>query len=379
MTDITRVGIDLAKKIFHVTAMDESGRGAGTQAFPARAVAIVPGAAAGGLRGGDGGVRQRASLGPAGGKPGPPGDADKPAQGGAVHAPEQERRERRGRDRRGFEPAGDAYGRAEAGGATAHAAVAPGAPAGGAGPGRRRRTSCMASLLEYGIESRKGIGTLLRRLPEVLEDAENELPPKGRALLRDLGEELRYLDGRVKRFEQEIQALAAADPACRRLQDIPGIGPLTATALAAAVGDAGSFRNGRELSAWLGLVPRQHSTGGRTKLMGISKRGDSYVRCLLIHGARGGRCNGRGGARTGAANGPRRSKDGAAATSRRWRWRTRTRAPPGRCWRAGRRSTAITWARPREGWRRDVSSILLIRENGFQTGGSNRPRLRSVK
>ena len=141
-------------------------------------------------------------------------------------------------------------------------------------------------LLEYGVESQRGIGALLRRLPEVLEDTENELPPGGRTLLRDLGEELRYLDGRVKRFERQIQALAAADPACQRLREIPGIGPLTATALAAAVGDASSFRNGRELSAWLGLVPRQHSTVGRAKLMGISKRGDSYVRCLPIHGAR---------------------------------------------------------------------------------------------
>ena len=141
-------------------------------------------------------------------------------------------------------------------------------------------------LLEYGIESQKGIGALLRRLPEVLEDAGNELPPMGRALLRDLGAELRHLDGRVKRFEEQIRLIADADPACRRLLDIPGVGPLTATALVAAVGDASAFRNGRELAAWLGLVPRQHSTGGRTRLLGISKRGDRYVRCLLIHGAR---------------------------------------------------------------------------------------------
>ncbi|MCY4269851.1 MAG: IS110 family transposase, partial [Gammaproteobacteria bacterium] len=93
-------------------------------------------------------------------------------------------------------------------------------------------------LLEYGIESQKGIGALLRRLPEVLEDAGNELPPMGRALLRDLGAELRHLDGRVKRFEEQIRLIADADPACRRLLDIPGVGPLTATALVAAVGDA---------------------------------------------------------------------------------------------------------------------------------------------
>ena len=141
-------------------------------------------------------------------------------------------------------------------------------------------------LLEYGIESPKGIGALTRRLAEVLEDAENELPFPGRELLCELGEQLRHLDQRVKAFDAQIAAIAAADPACARLQKIPGIGPLSATALVAAIGDPGAFRNGREFAAWLGLVPRQHSTGGRPRLLGISKRGDRYLRCLLIHGAR---------------------------------------------------------------------------------------------
>ncbi len=105
-------------------------------------------------------------------------------------------------------------------------------------------------------------------------------------MLSDLGEELRRLDERVKRFDAQILAISHADPACRRLEGIPGIGPLTATALVAAVGDASVFKNGRELSAWLGIVPRQHSTGGRARLLGISKRGDRYLCCLLIHGAR---------------------------------------------------------------------------------------------
>ena len=125
-----------------------------------------------------------------------------------------------------------------------------------------------------------------RRLADVLEDAENELPVEGRALLWDLGEELRRLDGGVQTFDAQIAAISRAQPACQRLQAIPGIGPLTATALVAAVGDASVFKNDRELSAWLGLVPRQHSTGGRARLLGISKRGDRYIRCLLIHGAR---------------------------------------------------------------------------------------------
>ena len=141
-------------------------------------------------------------------------------------------------------------------------------------------------LLEYGIESPKGVAVLRRRLADIVENAENELPFNGRVLLRDLGEELRRLDERVKQFDAQIAAISQAEPACQRLQAIPGIGPITATALVAAVGDAAEFRNGRELSAWLGLVPRQYSTGGRPRLLGISKRGDRYIRYLLIHGAR---------------------------------------------------------------------------------------------
>ena len=141
-------------------------------------------------------------------------------------------------------------------------------------------------LLEYGIESPKGVGALLGRLTDVLEDAENELSFMGRTLLFDLGEELRRLHERVQAFDARIAAIAQTEPACQRLEAIPGIGPLTSTALVAAVGDATVFKNGRELAAWLGLTPRQHSTGGRPRLLGISKRGDRYLRCLLIHGAR---------------------------------------------------------------------------------------------
>ena len=140
-------------------------------------------------------------------------------------------------------------------------------------------------LLEYGIESPKR-GALLPRLAEVLEDAENELPDAGRALLRELGDEMRRLDERVKRFDAQIAAIAAHEPACQRLSAIPGIGVLTATALVAAVGDAAEFQNGREMAAWLGLVPRQQSTGERPTLLGVSKRGDRYLRTLLVHGAR---------------------------------------------------------------------------------------------
>ena len=125
-----------------------------------------------------------------------------------------------------------------------------------------------------------------RRLPDFLEDAENELPVEGRALLHELGGELRRLDERVLMFDKQIAGIAARMPACKRLMAVPGIGVLTATALVAAVGEPSKFRNGREMAAWLGLVPRQRSTGGRPTLLGISKRGDRYLRTLLIHGAR---------------------------------------------------------------------------------------------
>ena len=141
-------------------------------------------------------------------------------------------------------------------------------------------------LLEYGVAAPKGASAMLKRLAEVLEDAENELLSATRALLWNLGQELRRLDERVKRFDLEISALARQMPAAQRLMTIPGIGEKTATALVAAVGDASVFRNGREMAAWLGLVPRQRSTGGRQILLGISKRGDRYLRTLLIHGAR---------------------------------------------------------------------------------------------
>ena len=97
---------------------------------------------------------------------------------------------------------------------------------------------------------------------------------------------MRHLHARVQMFDRQLEATARRLKACQRLMTIPGVGEKTATALVAAVGDARQFRNGREMAAWLGLVPRQHTTGGRPKLLGISKRGDRYLRTLLIHGAR---------------------------------------------------------------------------------------------
>jgi len=141
-------------------------------------------------------------------------------------------------------------------------------------------------LAEFGLVMPVGIRYLERKLPEFLEDAENGLSGASRALLARLFEHFRTLDRQVAELEREINTWHREDTASKRLQAIPGIGPITASALVASVGDAKVFHNGRQFAAWLGLVPRQSSTGGKTNLLGISKRGDVYLRTLLIHGTR---------------------------------------------------------------------------------------------
>lgn len=142
-------------------------------------------------------------------------------------------------------------------------------------------------LQEYGIELAQGSGVLFRQVSLILADAENGLSELFRELLSDAYEELVHLDDKVKGYDRKIVQMGQQNEDAKRLQTIPGIGPITATALVAALGTSvANFKNGRELAAWLGLVPRQHSTGGRPQLLGISKRGDVYLRNLLIHGAR---------------------------------------------------------------------------------------------
>lgn len=106
-----------------------------------------------------------------------------------------------------------------------------------------------------------------------------------RRLLADLLEDLRHLEKRIE-VTREIEASADQDERSRRLMTVPSIGPLVATAILASAGDGRQFRSARDMAAWLGLVPRQHSTGGKTNLLGISRRGNHYLRRLLIHGAR---------------------------------------------------------------------------------------------
>jgi transposase len=141
-------------------------------------------------------------------------------------------------------------------------------------------------LAEYGIVMPKGVAQVRHKLPCILEDAENGLTMVAREWLQALAAELQALDQRIQETDTQIQRVFASHEACQRLAQLEGVGPLTATALVAAVGEATTFKNGREFAAWLGVVPRQHSTGGKPLLLGISKRGDRYLRKLLIHGAR---------------------------------------------------------------------------------------------
>ena len=141
-------------------------------------------------------------------------------------------------------------------------------------------------LSEYGIIMPQGITKVRRLLVQTLEAGQAQLTPCSRELFRQCYEEFLALDQRLASYDEQLTAMGQAHPECRRLQTTPGIGPVTATALIAAIGDATQFKNGRQLAAWLGLVPKEHSTGGKPRLLGISKRGDVYLRTLLVHGAR---------------------------------------------------------------------------------------------
>ena len=138
--------------------------------------------------------------------------------------------------------------------------------------------------MEYGVIIPKGISYVRKAIPSILEYASNELTVMFRELLHELYNEMVHLDEQVKKLEDKLKILCSQNEDCQRLLTIPGIGLLSGTALVASIGDVNVFKNGRELAAWLGLVPRQHSTGGKPTLLGISKRGDTYLRTLLIHG-----------------------------------------------------------------------------------------------
>ena len=161
----------------------------------------------------------------------------------------------------------------------------------------RMRSQCMRDrtalsnsirglLGEYGITFAKGVATLRKKIPDLLEDAENGLSLRFRHLLARRYEQLVELESHIAFYTQELEVLCQQDEACQRLQTIPGFGPIVASAFRSAIGDGRSYARGRDVAASLGLVPRQHSSGGKSVLLGISKRGDKYLRKQLVHGAR---------------------------------------------------------------------------------------------
>jgi transposase len=141
-------------------------------------------------------------------------------------------------------------------------------------------------LSEFGLIIPQGIANINKRVPTLLDEAGDALPGAFRQLVQHMLDHFKELDRQAGELEVQIQAWHRANALSRKLEQIPGIGPITASALVASIGDAKNFANGRQLAAWLGLVPRQHSTGGKSTLLGMSKRGDCYLRTLLIHGAR---------------------------------------------------------------------------------------------
>jgi len=141
-------------------------------------------------------------------------------------------------------------------------------------------------LSEFGIVIPQGIQSIKKRIPEILEDGENGLPGAMRNLIDRLAVNLKEMDRQARELEAQIQQWHRENASSRKLAEIPGLGPITASAIVATVGDAREFKNARQLAAWMGLVPKQNSSGGKQNLLGISKRGDTYLRTLMIHGAR---------------------------------------------------------------------------------------------
>lgn len=141
-------------------------------------------------------------------------------------------------------------------------------------------------LAEYGVVVSTGVAKIRKALPEILEDGENELTTLVRAQFSELYAELIEKDEKIKNQDKKIESIFKADEKCQRISAIEGIGPVTATAIVSAIGNPKLFKNGRHFAAYLGLVPKQSSSGGKERLLGISKRGDTYLRTMLIHGAR---------------------------------------------------------------------------------------------
>ena len=153
-----------------------------------------------------------------------------------------------------------------------------------------RRTAVInqirAFLLERGLVFAQTPAKIKAAMAEVLENAEADLTPMMRNLIDTLWGEWKLVEQQIEELTDKLEQISASDAGCSRLRKIPGIGPVVSTAIVAAIGNGAAFRKGREFAAWLGVVPRQYSTGGKPRLLGISKRGNVYLRKILIHGAR---------------------------------------------------------------------------------------------
>lgn len=143
-----------------------------------------------------------------------------------------------------------------------------------------------AFLLERGMVFAQKPAKLKAAMADILENAEADLTSPMRNLIDTLWGEWKLVEQQIEDLNDELERISAGDAGCTRIRKIPGIGPVVATAIVAAIGNGAAFRKGREFAAWLGIVPRQYSTGGKAKLLGISKRGNVYLRKILIHGAR---------------------------------------------------------------------------------------------
>src|SRR4029077_322606 len=188
-------------------------------------------------------------------------------------------------------------------------------------------------LLERGITVRQGPRFLRRQFPEILAKRIDVLSPRMIAIIEDLGSDWRRLDERIERVTEEIEQLAHGSESCRQLMTVPGIGPLIASAMVAAIANGAAFAKGRDFAAWLGLVPKQRSTGDRTILGRITKRGNRYLRMLFIQAPAPSFCDRQVGQNTALARGSPPQRGDCIAMFWQLRSPTSWRGSPGPCWR----------------------------------------------
>src|SRR6201984_434397 len=228
-------------------------------------------------------MRVSSPLGPGDCRAGPHGQADAAGLREGLRGAGQDGCGGRGGDLRSSNPADDALRRDQDTGAASDADAAQDPRSAGA-PAHQQINALRGHLTEYGIVSAQGAGGV-RLAIEALHEAQESLPVLARFALHGLVSQLRSIEAEIEKIEAEILKWHRSNEASRRLATIPGIGPITASAIAASVPDASLFRSGRQFAAWLGLTPKSHSSGGTERQLGISKQGDGYLRRLLFIGA----------------------------------------------------------------------------------------------